>query len=253
MKLNQVAAITSSVGRFCKDEEGLADSLKKIRDIGYPAVQISGIGPIEDQKVADLCGELGLTICATHEKNMRFVEEPEAIVRRVQTLGCSIAGYPYPHPGGFESMDDVRSVIDALARAGKVLHEAGVTAVYHNHDVEFLKFDGKLVLDMIYDQVDPRYLQGEPDTFWIQAGGGDPVAWCEKLKGRLPVLHMKDFGTRGKREIEIKAIGEGNLDWPRIVRAAEDAGCEWFVVEHDGGTFEDLATSFDYITSNLVE
>ena len=27
----------------------------------------------------------------------------------------------------------------------------------------------------------------------VQYGGGDPVRWCERLAGRLPLLHMKDF------------------------------------------------------------
>jgi len=128
-----------------------------------------------------------------------------------------------------------------------------VTLVYHNHDVEFIRFDNKPVLELIYEQTDHEGVQGEPDTFWIQAGGGDPVAWCSRLNGRLPVLHMKDFGTLGKRQIVIKPIGQGNLDWKRIIGAAEASGCRWFVVEHDGGTFEDIEASFRYIRDNLVD
>jgi len=253
MDLNQVAAITSSVGRYCKEPKGIADSLKKIRDIGYRAVQISGIAPIDDKELVTICNDLGLTICGTHEKNLHCIEKPEVIIDRLKVLGCSIAGYPYPHTGGFASLDDVTTVVDGLNRAGEILHRAGIKLVYHNHDIEFVRFENMPVLEMIYGKTNPNYVQGEPDTFWIQAGGGDPVAWCKHLHNRLPVLHMKDFGTLGKRQIVIKPIGQGNLNWQQIISAAESAGCKWFVVEHDGGTFDDLAASFRFIHEHLVE
>jgi sugar phosphate isomerase/epimerase len=252
MKLEQVAAITSSIGRFMKTPPDIAANLEKIRQIGYQAVQISGIGEIDTDELASICRDLDLKICATHEKNVLFRDEPQSIIEKLGKLGCVYAGYPFPHTGPIETIEHVREVIDALNHAGKVLAEAGMTVVYHNHQIEFQRYDGKVVLDMIYDQTDPKTVQGEPDTYWIQFGGADPVQWCRKLSGRLPVLHMKDYAMGSDRQPIKAPIGSGNLDWSRIVPAAEEAGCEWFVVEQDGGTLEGLAESFAYIRDNLV-
>src|SRR5690554_3475848 len=97
MKLEQVAAITSSVGRFMKTPEAIVEGLTKIRDIGYPAVQISGLPDYDPEWMAKTCADLGLTICATHEKNTMFAEQPEAIVEKLRVMGVKYAGYPYPH------------------------------------------------------------------------------------------------------------------------------------------------------------
>ena len=98
---------------------------------------------------------------------------------------------------------------------------AGIAMGCHNHDIEF------------------------------QRGGGDPVARRRWLKDRLPVLHMKDYVIDADRQSQMTPIGAGNLDWPAICGAADQAGCRWYVVEHDNGTFESLEASFRYISENL--
>ena len=48
------------------------------------------------------------------------------------------------------------------------------------------------------------------------------------------------------------ALGEGNLNFPTILREADAAGCEWFIVEQDGGftdPFESIAVSLRYLKS----
>jgi sugar phosphate isomerase/epimerase len=132
--------------------------------------------------------------------------------------------------------------------------------LYHNHNMELRRVDGRLVLEMIFAQTDPRFLASELDTYWIQAGGGDPVAWCRKLKGRLPILHMKDYGVQDTWETVpgsvFKEIGKGNLGWVEICAAAEESGCRTFVVEQDanwigGNPFESLRVSFDFVRESL--
>jgi sugar phosphate isomerase/epimerase len=253
MKLQQVAAITSTIGRFMKTPPDIASNLKKIREIGYQAVQISGIGEIDTDELASICRDLDLKICATHEKNVMFKDDPGAIVTKLKKLDCVYAGYPFPHTGPIQTAQQLQEVIDVLERAGQVLASEGITLVYHNHQIEFQKFNGQVALEAIYEQTDPKNVQGEPDTYWIQFGGADPVTWCEKLSGRLPVLHMKDYAMGPDRQPLKAPIGAGNLDWSRIIPAAEESGCEWFVVEQDGGTLEALEESFRYIRENLVE
>ena len=50
-------------------------------------------------------------------------------------------------------------------------------------------------------------------------------------------------------------IGSGNLDWKRIFTAAETAGVEYYVVEHDGDCadpFESFAASMRFLKGNFV-
>jgi sugar phosphate isomerase/epimerase len=122
--------------------------------------------------------------------------------------------------------------------------------------MELRKFDKKTMLDLFFDHTNKQNLQATIDTYWIQAGGGDPAEWCRKLKRRLPIIHMKDYGvSRDNRTGTMMEIGNGNLNWPAIIQAAEKSGCEWFIVEQDicpGDPFESIKISYDYIKANLI-
>jgi sugar phosphate isomerase/epimerase len=115
--------------------------------------------------------------------------------------------------------------------------------------------DGKPLLETIYDRTHPENLQGEIDTYWVQAGGGDSVQWCRRLKNRLPLLHLKDYTVDAMGKPQIAEIGYGNLDFKAIVAEGEASGCQWFIVEQDtcqGDPFDSIKLSFDFIQANLV-
>ena len=254
MKIKQIAAQLYTVRNFTKTPADIARTLKKIRAIGYEAVQISALGPISEDELASLLKGEGLTCCATHEDGTVILNEPRRVVERLQRLGCRLTAYPWPGGVKFDTLADVKAFAARLNAAGKVLHEAGQVLCYHNHHIEFRRVAGKPVLEILFAETDPRYLQAELDTYWVQHGGGDPVAWCERLKGRLPVLHMKDYTVTNGNLAAFAEIGNGNLDWKRIIAAADAAGCQWYCVEQDtcpGDPFDSLKQSFDYTKEHL--
>jgi sugar phosphate isomerase/epimerase len=256
MKIQQVAAQLYSVRDHLKTPADIAVSLQKIRAIGYPAVQLSGLGPIPEADLVKLCRDNGLTICATHEGSDMILNEPQKVVAKLKALGCRHTAYPYPSGYKFDTLKEVKDLAARLNAAGQVLHEAGCVLSYHNHHIEFRRIKNKTVLELIFKYTNPQYLQGEPDTHWVQRGGGDPVAWCKKLKGRLPLLHMKDYAINAENNPIFAEIGNGNLNWKKIIAAAEKSGCEWFIVEQDtcpGDPFDSLRLSFEYISGKLCK
>jgi sugar phosphate isomerase/epimerase len=254
MKTHQIAAQLYTVRDFAKTPADIARTLQKIRAIGYQAVQISGLGPIAEKELVALLKGEGLTCCATHEDGNLILNEPQRVVDRLRALGCTITAYAWPAGIKFDTLPDVKSFARRLDAAGKVLHDAGQVLCYHNHHIEFRRLAGKPILEILFEETDPRYLQGEPDTYWVQHGGGDPVGWCERLNGRLPILHMKDYTVTTANQATFAEIGNGNLNWKRIIAAAEAAGCHWFCIEQDtcpGDPFDSLKQSFEYTTEHL--
>jgi sugar phosphate isomerase/epimerase len=253
MKLRQVALQSYTIRAHCQTASDFAASMARVRQIGYPAVQISGIGPIPSAEVRRICDGEGLVICATHEPGHTIVNDPHAVVERLSLLGCQYTAYPYPHIA-FDSVSAVKALARDLNRAGEVLRKAGMALAYHNHAIEFRKLEGRTVLEILYAETDPALVQGEIDTYWVQAGGGDPVSWCSRLEGRLSLLHMKDYGIGGDHQPVMAEVGSGNLDFPRIVRVAEESGCRWFIVEQDHGfddAFQAAEKSFNYVKQRL--
>lgn len=256
MKINQVAATLFSVRNHIKTPPDIASSVKRVREIGYEAVQISGMGPIAEEELVKILDGEGLVCCATHEPTQTILDEPQAVVERLEKLKCRYTAVPSPGGIALDTMDDVRTYIERMNRAGEVLYKADKVLTYHNHHIEFRQVGGKTILEMIYAQTDPRFIQGEIDTHWVQAGGGNPVTWCAKLENRLPLLHMKDFGIDSEKNRIFEEIGYGNLEWAPIIEAADNAGTEWFIVEQDAhwaddDPFESLKLSFEFIRDNL--
>ena len=123
--------------------------------------------------------------------------------------------------------------------------------LYHNHDFEFEKIDGKYALDVLYETVPAEYLQTELDTCWVNVGGEDPAGYIKKYSGRSPVVHLKDFvggksdnmyeliGIESEKKesdaqaFEFRPVGSGRQDFPGILAASEAAGAQWVVVEQD--------------------
>lgn len=258
MKKQQVAAQLYTVRNFLKTPADIASSLKKVKKIGFSAVQLSGLGPIDTNALRTMLDSEGLVCCATHESSDGLLAEPAAIVDRLKTLDCVYTAYPYPSGVDFADPTSVDTLIKKLDNAGKILAQAGIVLTYHNHNIEFRHISGETILDMIYRKTNPAYVQGEIDTYWVQAGGGDPAAWCRKLSGRLPLLHMKDFGVNEQNQPVFREIGYGNLDWKSIISASEKSGCKWFIIEQDAAwknddPFESLKLSFEYTSSKLCE
>lgn len=255
MKINQVAAQLYTCRDFLKTPAEISQTLKQVRAIGYTAVQLSGLGPIDDEELARMLNGEGLTCCATHEWCSDILQTPEKVVEKLNKLHCKITAYPWPDGIDFNSTKSVDGLIEGLDRAGKVLADAGQILCYHNHNLEFRKLNGKTILDLIYEKTNPRCLQGEPDTYWVQYGGGDSAELCEKLKNRIPIIHLKDYVTTDKNQPDLCEIGAGNLNFAKIIAAAEASGCQWFAVEQDtcpGNPIDSLKQSFHYIQENLL-
>jgi sugar phosphate isomerase/epimerase len=133
----------------------------------------------------------------------------------------------------------------------KEIRDAGLKLIYHNHNFEMARFDGKTGLDILMEHTQPDWFQFEVDTYWVAAGGGDPSEWILKMDGRMDVVHFKDmvYDPASKGAI-FAEIGQGNLNWQEIVRSCGQIGAKWHIVEQDvcrRDPYESLAISYRYL------
>jgi len=257
MKIEQVAIQLYTLRDFCQTEADFAQTLARVRKIGYRGIQLSNHGPIAPERIRAIAKENDLIICATHQKPQMFFDEPEAVVQLLDQLGTKLTAYPFPAGVDLSKEEEVSAMIAKLNTVGAMLAKAGQVLMYHNHALELYKLNGKMVLERIFEETDPAFLQGELDTYWIAAGGQNPAKWLEKLSGRHPLLHLKDYAVTATGAVHETMIGAGNLDFKEIIAAADTAGVEWFAVEQDSvqpgeEPFDCITRSFNYIAENLV-
>lgn len=243
---SRIGAQMFTLRDFTKTPSDIAKTMRKVREIGYEAVQLSALGPIEPSELKKILDGEGLTVAATHISYQRIKEDPDGVAEEHLLLGCghpAIGGMPeeYKTGEGFH-----RFAKEASESAAK-LAEHNLRFSYHNHSFELEKFGDKVGLEILRTESDPRYFNLEIDTYWIQHGGGDPAEWISRCKGRIPLLHLKDMAVRDGQPT-MAEVGEGNLNWHAILSAAEEAGVEWYLVEQDvchRDPFESLAISLN--------
>ena len=230
MTQTKIAAQLYTVRDFTKTPADIATSLKKIKQLGYGAVQLSALGPIEPEELKRILDSEGLEVCVTHTPYERIRDDMENVVREHHLWGCKYIAIG-SMPGEYRNAQGFLRFAREASEVGRKLKANGLTFGYHNHSFELEKFAGRTGLDILYEESDPE-VTFEIDTYWIQHGGGDPASWIRKLKGRLPLVHLKDMGISKGKQV-MTEVGEGNLNWQEILSACKDAGLIWYIVEQD--------------------
>src|SRR6202000_2207032 len=85
---------------FTKTPADIAKTLKRVKQIGYDAVQLSALGPIEASELASILKGEGLTCCATHISKERMRDETQKVIDDHKLWGCK-----YTAIGGFFPKD----------------------------------------------------------------------------------------------------------------------------------------------------
>ncbi|MBE6356686.1 MAG: sugar phosphate isomerase/epimerase [Lentisphaerae bacterium] len=254
MKKSQLAAQLYTLREFLQTPADVAKILPQVKGIGYDAIQVSGMGPIDEAELVKIADDNGLVICATHEPGKMICEETDKVIERLKKLNCRNTAFPYPYIAPFTGRAQVLELAEKLNTAALAMKKEGINLCYHNHALEFERFEGELVLETIYNNAPA--LQAEIDTFWVQAGGQDPAAWVSRFPNRQPLLHLKEFGIV-KSERKMFAVGNGNLDWKAIIDAGTRCGVEYFIVEQDDCNGVDplieLRNSYNYISENFFD
>ena len=119
-----------------------------------------------------------------------------------------------------------------LTRAGaEYAQKAGIRFAYHNHDFEYIKRgpDGRLLIEWLLQEIDPKILAMEMDMYWVCYAGYNPLDWFRLYPGRWELCHAKDLAATEKREtIE---FGDGTIDFPGIFRQSKLAGLQHYIIE----------------------
>jgi sugar phosphate isomerase/epimerase len=255
---NQIAVQMYTVREFTKSPKDFIRTIKKIQKIGYIAVQLSGIGCMNGDKplltakeAKKILDDHGLACVATHRGWNNYANQIDQEIEFHKQLGCaytalgSLNDDPFgKKAGAFEHFAEL--VVPIVNK----LNSAGIEFGYHNHASEFEKYEkGKTHFDILIEQC-PKKMAFELDLYWLWKGGTNPITMVQKLAGRVPVIHVKDYTVVGN-DSQFGAIGEGNLDWPAFIPACHKAGVKWYIVEQDTcprDPFDCLASSYQYLT-----
>lgn len=243
------------------DAKTTAETFKKLSAMGYTELQTISLN-LPAEEYAKLAYDNGIKVIGTHFSLDQMMEDTEAAMETHRILGTTNMGI-----GGFytHSFDELKQFCEKANKFAEIISKNGFRFTYHNHSHEFRKIDGqKTIMDYLVDNLDPVNTSFCLDTYWVQHGGGDVRHWIEKLAGRIDILHLKEMeileiNENGNVRIgqQYTHLGNGNLEWKRIIETAENVGVKHYIVEQDNFWIDDdpfkaAELSAKYIKENLM-
>jgi len=221
-----------TVRAYTQNEKDFSCTIGKIAEMGYKTVQISGIGKdIRPERVREICDGAGLEIVLTHSDINRIRKDTEQLIRDHEVMGCRYIGIG-SMPEKYRNPDWIKRFAADFKEPARMIKDAGMRLMYHNHAFEFEKTDGRYLLDYLLDDFAPDELGITLDTYWVQTAGGDVCQWIERLADRIPCVHLKDRGIVNGQEV-MAPVMEGNMNFSAILKALEKTDCEYALVEQD--------------------
>lgn len=252
----KIGAQLYTVRNFCKTTEGLDETLRRVADIGYSTVQLSGVCDYDADWMAERLDKYGLCADITHFNYNRIAHDTAATIEFHDKIKCRYIGLgsiPDFKKNCCRPEDFDRFLID-IGPAVRQIAASGHKFMYHNHNMEFCRVGDKTFIDILCDTFPAEICGITLDTYWVQAGGADPVAWIRKLRGRVDCVHFKDMVYSGEdNAVRMAPVGYGNMNYPEIVKACRGAGVKYAYVEQDNcygeDSFDCLKKSYDYLRS----
>ena len=209
-------------------EKDFIGTLEKVAAMGYKGVEFAGFGSVPAKQMKEALDRLGLKAAGSHTGIDLLKTKLDDVMEYNLEIGNKYVICPW---APFKTKEDYAEAVGLFNETGVKCRARGLQLGYHNHDFEFVSFDGEYGLDILYKGTSPENLVAEFDTCWVFYAGVDPVQYIGKYSGRCPIIHLKDLKSKDSKEfIE---LGDGVIDIPAIVKAAEAAGSRWLVVEMD--------------------
>jgi sugar phosphate isomerase/epimerase len=236
----------------------------RVAEIGYREIELPGLLGKKPAELAAAATRAGLNIGSVHlplvtmggPGAISMGGEPARIADALGTLGARWAVAPLLllpegfRPGPGESMETAisRSVAaagediwkktaDLLNQKASALKPLGISVGYHNHNLEFAPVGQTTGWDILWRETQPGLVSFEVDLGWVATAGLDPVAFLERARGRVSLLHVKDVAAGNPQSFRLAMkpaeVGSGTLDWARLLPEAHRAGVRHFYVEQE--------------------
>ena len=224
--------------------------IKIAAEVGYAGVE-GGYGPeLDAAELKEVLDQHEVKMVSAHVALDALESDLFGAVAFQKTLDNDVIVIPWLNKADYsDNAESWQGLGERFNEIAQQVEEQGMTLLYHNHAFEFGEYGGKLGLEYLLDSAPDVGL--ELDIGWCQEGGVDPSMLLEKYAGRVKRLHVKDRAPEGENTDQggWADVGHGVIDWEPLLKAAKDAGTQWFVVEHDEpkDPVKTIQRSFNYL------
>lgn len=216
-------------------------ALEKVQSLGFTTIEGGGSYNYPVERYLKMLDASGLKIVSAFTDYQKLRTNTVAVIADAKRLGAKyvICGW-IPHQKGKFNEQNCREAIATFNAAGEKLAAAGLRFAYHPHGFEFAPHGDGTLFDLMVGETKPEFVAYELDVFWAAHGGADPVKLLKRYGKRFELMHIKDWkkGATGNLtgsapDAESVAVGEGQIDWPAVLKAAQEAGLKHYFIEDE--------------------
>jgi len=212
-----------------------------------------------------LLREADLSVVSLHTDLGSLEREADAVAAEARELGTDKLVITGMYRFDYSDEKAVRELADRLNKAGAGLRRAGLSLLYHNHNVELLQVKpGLRAYDLLLSETDPDCVGFEFDSYWFTDGGADAKEWMRRLGKRMKLWHITDRGAHQNGPAmtpilkqDSVELGAGNMDLDGLRAIAVENGIEAVVLESHKNWIEkdpvkSLELSAEWFNENII-
>lgn len=251
-------------------EGDLKGTLQKIAAFGYQEIesypgQKGHYFGLKPQEFSTMISDMGMTLVSSHVgsgtrdgkaeswRQATLLTHFDELVEKAAETGQPYLTCSWMDESLRTSPDELKRTAELFNQVGETCKKAGLQFAYHNHDFEFEKVGDTMLYDFMLDNTDQDLVQWEMDMYWVVAGGQDPITYLKKYPNRFPLGHVKDMDKQDKTKNA--DIGQGSIDYVKILEVAKEAGMKHFLVEQETFTstsLEAMQEGYEYLSEIKV-
>ncbi|HEU5080405.1 MAG TPA: sugar phosphate isomerase/epimerase [Opitutaceae bacterium] len=247
--------------RVTAKEKEMNAALDQAKDFGFKYIEGGAPqkGTTIEQAKADLASR-GLKMVSAGFGYEKLSSDLAGCVEQAKELGVEFVMISWiPHEGDTFTEAQAEKAVKDFNKWGAAFKAAGIQLVYHPHGYEFKpRPDGSTLFDVIAQGTKADVFNFEMDVFWATHGGQDPVKLLTKYPDRFKMMHVKDIRkgaptgiyTGHAPETDDVPVGTGQVDWPTLLRKAQEVGVKWYFIEDESPTpLKNIPESVAYLKS----
>ncbi len=190
-------------------------TIAKVAKMGYKGVEFAGYYERTAKEVRKMLDDNGLICCGSHTaidllSNEKFAETMEFN----RTIGNKFVIVPWLDRKKLKTKEEWLAKAKTFNEFADKARAEGVHIGYHAHQGDFMPIEGETPWDILFGNTSKEVIM-QIDTGNTMQGGGDPVAYPEKISGAFlddspeGILRDQQKGAyrRRRRQVEGRLCG----------------------------------------------
>lgn len=238
----------SSFRPMMTNEEEMADTFRRVREMGCDTVQLQWIGEqIPPENIAKALKEEGIRSVSTQDFYEKVMERKEYFIRLNQLTGgewVCVSGIP----GEYLNAEGLPEFVERLKEFQRELNGFGLKLCFHPRAVEFQKIEGTEPVEFLVRQM-PEDFMLCLDLYHVNHAGLSMAETIRRFAGKICMVHFKDYRKTKKGEM-LAPAGQGDTDWAAAMKECLRAEIPYGFVEQeqwDRDAFACLKEAFDWL------